>query len=59
MRRLCISVQDSIARAAKRMHNVEAAGKTATPGNIAYYTIQHVKSGRRSTGSSHADVTVG
>jgi hypothetical protein len=35
---------------------VEQAGKKVTPGNIAYYTIQHLKSGRRSTGSSVADV---
>ncbi|HEY3913337.1 MAG TPA: hypothetical protein VGN61_02525, partial [Verrucomicrobiae bacterium] len=27
-----------------------------TPGNIAYYTIQHLKSGRRSTGSTVVDV---
>jgi len=49
-------IQDSIAMAAKLMHNVEAAGKTVTPGNIAYYTIQHIRSGRRSTGSSVVDV---
>jgi DNA-directed RNA polymerase specialized sigma24 family protein len=49
-------IQDSIAMAAKLMHNVEAAGKRVTPGNIAYYTIQHIKSGRRSTGSSMVDV---
>ena len=49
-------IQDSIALAAKMLHNVEAAGKQVTPGNIAYYTIQHIKSGRRSTGSSTVDV---
>ncbi len=49
-------IQDSIAMAAKMMHNVEKANKTVTPGNIAYYTIQHIKSGRRSTGSSMVDV---
>jgi DNA-binding CsgD family transcriptional regulator len=49
-------VQDSIAMAAKLMHNVEAKGKKVTPGNIAYYTIMHIKSGRRSTGSSVVDV---
>ena len=49
-------VQDATAFAAKMMHNVELAGKQVTPGNIAYYTIQHVKSGRRSTGSSVVDV---
>ena len=45
-------IQDSIALAARLMHNVEAQGKTVNPGNIAYYTIQHIKSGRRSTGRS-------
>jgi hypothetical protein len=49
-------VQDSIALAARMLHNTEQAGKTVTPGNIAYYTIQHIKSGRRSTGSSVVDV---
>lgn len=49
-------VQDSIAMACKLMHNVEKAKKTVTAGNIAYYTIQHIKSGRRSTGSSVVDV---
>ena len=49
-------IQDSIAMAAKLLHNTEQAGKQVTPGNIAYYTIQHIKSGRRSTGSSTVDV---
>ncbi len=49
-------VQDSIALAAKLLTNVDKAHKRVTPGNIAYYTIQHMKSGRRSTGSSVADV---
>ena len=49
-------VQDSIALAARMLHNTEQAKKKVTPGNIAYYTIQHLKSGRRSTGSSVADV---
>ena len=42
--------------AARLLHNTELAKKKVTPGNIAYYTIQHMKSGRRSTGSSVADV---
>ena len=42
--------------AAKLMHNVEVQGKTVTPGNDAYYTIMHITSGRRSTGSSVVDV---
>lgn len=49
-------VQDATAFAAKLLRSVEKAGKKVTPGNIAYYTIQHIKSGRRSTGASVADV---
>ena len=49
-------VQDATAMAARLLHQVEAAGKRVTPGNIAYYTIQHLRSGRRSTGSSIVDV---
>jgi hypothetical protein len=48
-------VQDAICLAAKMLHNVEAAGKTVTPGNIAYYTILHMKTGRRSQCCSRAD----
>ena len=42
--------------AAKMWVNAEARGKTVTAGNIAYYTLQHLKTGRRSTGNSCADV---
>ena len=49
-------VQDATAIAAKMLHSVETVGKTVTHGNIAYYAIQHVKSGRRSTGCSLLDV---
>jgi len=49
-------VQDATAMAARLLHNAEAAGKRVTPGNIAYYTIQHLRSGRRSNGSSVVDV---
>ena len=49
-------VQDSICLAAKLLDNAELANKTVTAGNIAYYTILHMKSGRRSTGYSNADV---
>jgi hypothetical protein len=49
-------IQDATAMAAKLMHNVEAAGKKVTPGNIAFYTLQHIKSGRRPTRSSMSDV---
>jgi hypothetical protein len=49
-------IQDGTAIAAQMLHSVEAAGKSVTPGNIAYYALQHLKSGRRSTGSSGVDV---
>jgi hypothetical protein len=49
-------IQDGTAIAAKLLHSVEQAGKRVTPGNIAYYTIRHSRSGRRSTGSSVVDV---
>lgn len=49
-------VQDATAIAAKMLHNVELAGRQVTPGSIAYYSLQLVKSGRRSTGSSVVDV---
>ena len=48
-------VQDATVMAAKLMHTVEQQGKTVTPGNIAYYTILHLKSGRRSHGSTSVD----
>lgn len=49
-------IQDATAIAAKMLHSVEAAGKTVTPGNIAYYAGRHLNSGRRSTGSSVVEV---
>ena len=60
-------IQDSIAIAAKMMNGAEQAGKKVvrsangrrnqiTAGNITYYTIEKLRSGRRSTGSSVVDV---
>src|ERR1017187_2738469 len=49
-------VQDTTAMAARILHNAERRGKKITPGNAAYYAIQHCKSGRRSTGNSCVDV---
>jgi DNA-binding NarL/FixJ family response regulator len=49
-------VQDATAIAAKMLHSVEQQGKTVTAGNLAYYALQQVRSGRRSTGSSVVDV---
>jgi len=60
-------VQDGTAMAARMMHNAEHSGKkvlksasngknTITAGNVTYYTIEKLRSGRRSTGSSISDV---
>ena len=49
-------VQDGIAFAARMLHAAEESGKEVTPGNVAYYAAQHVRSGRRSTGTSRVDV---
>ena len=48
-------LQDAITIAAQMLHRVEVSGKTVTPGNIAYFTILHMRSGRRSQGSSCVD----
>jgi len=48
-------VQDAIVTAAQMLAAVERNGKTVTPGNIAYYTILHMRSGRRSQCRSRAD----
>jgi hypothetical protein len=48
-------VQDALVTAAQMLDAVERNGKTVTPGNIAYYTILHMKSGRRSQCRSRAD----
>jgi hypothetical protein len=48
-------VQDGTAIAATMLHSAETHGKQVSPGNIAYYAVQHLKSGRRSTGCHKAD----
>ncbi len=48
-------VQDGTAIAAKMLHSAEAQGKLVSAGNIAYYAVQHLKSGRRSTGYHKTD----
>ena len=47
--------QDAMAVAAKMLHNLEQRNKTVTPGNVAYYTILHMKSGRRSYTAGRTD----
>jgi len=49
-------IQDATCLAARILHNAEQKGKKVTAGNIAYYSIQHSKSGRRSSGNSCVDV---
>ena len=41
--------------AARLYENAERAGQQVTPGNIAYYAIQHARSGRRAYGQSSTD----
>jgi len=48
-------IQDGITMAAQMLHALELRGKVVTPGNVAYYCILHLKSGRRSTGSGRTD----
>ena len=49
-------LQDGLAMAAKILTNAHKNGKKVTPGNVAYYTLQHMKCGRRTVGYSNADV---
>jgi hypothetical protein len=61
-------IQDGTALAARIMHNAEQAGKKVvrsaggrrgqeiTAGNVCYYTIEKLRCGRRSTGSTVVDV---
>ena len=48
-------VQDAITIAAQMLHRVEECGKKVTPGNIAYYVLLHMKSGRRSHTAGRTD----
>jgi hypothetical protein len=48
-------IQDCVAMAAKLLHNNELNGKPVYPSSIAYYSLQHLKSGRRSYSSSRSD----
>ena len=49
-------IQDTICMAARLYENAERAGKSVSPSNIAYYAIQHVRSGRRAWGQSTTDL---
>ena len=51
-------IQDATVMAARMIDRVESQGKLGqiTASNIAYYTIQHAKSGRRANGTSRVDI---
>ena len=49
-------LQDGLVMAAHMLHNLEERGKAVTPGNVAYYTLLHLKSGRRSYSTGSTDV---
>jgi len=49
-------VQDASAMAARMLTYAENNGKQVTTGNIAFYTLQHMKSGRRFGGNRTVDV---
>jgi hypothetical protein len=48
-------IQDAVAQAANMLHRIEERGKEVTPGNIAFYAVKAVRSGRRSTGATRTD----
>ncbi len=48
-------VQDALYSAARMLDSVERAGKKVTAGNIAYYAIPHMKSGRRGSSCGRTD----
>jgi len=51
-------IADGICMAAKMVDRLEQQNKIGkvSPGNVSYYCLQHLKSGRRSMGSSSVDV---
>ena len=48
-------LQDATLMAARLLARARANGKTVTPGNIAFYTLLHLRSGRRSHSASRSD----
>ena len=49
-------VQDALVAACEAVHRLEKRGQQILPKSVAYYTIQRLKSGRRSTGAGRTDV---
>jgi hypothetical protein len=49
-------LQDGLVIALRLYRRTRAVGKKVTVGNLAFYTIRHLRSGRRSTGERQNDV---
>ena len=49
-------VQDGLVIALRISRSAQAAGKKVTVGNLVFYTLRHLRSGRRSTGARQNDV---
>lgn len=49
-------VQDGLAIALHLQHSATKAGKNVSAGNLAFYTVLHLRQGRRSTGCKKNDV---
>jgi hypothetical protein len=49
-------IGDATLHAARILHSAEARNKTVSASNVAYYAIEHTRSGRRSCGNSASDV---
>lgn len=49
-------LQDATLMAVRLLARARANGKTVTPGNIAYYTLLHIRCGRRSHSAARSDV---
>ena len=50
-------VQDSTVMAARMLNSAELRGKKVTAGNIAYYTVLHARTGRRSYAAGSSRMT--
>ena len=49
-------VQDALVSACQAVHQLEKNKRPIVPRSVAYYTLQRLKSGRRSTGAGRTDV---
>ena len=49
-------LQDATLMAARLLARARASGKQVTPGNIAFYTMLHIRCGRRSHSAGRSDV---